>query len=390
MSDETKPFRPLARRIRPASRGCAAALGCIALAALLGGAACTPSPNAPRVYPDHAPSPDEAWCAWFGDRRGDTLYFGIAAFWGAYRAGGGDPRADLRVPGPRRIGRFDLAGERFEPPLPTSPEDTPGGVWDVLAHPDGHVWFTTFYGYAGRVDPVTGRVDVFESAGPALNELALAGDGRVLASRYLADRDGTGAVLVLAPDGTPLERIRLAAPPGRAVAAKSVAWDPLRDEIWVNTDLLGPGDRSVGHDARVIDPRGRERLRYRLPELQFVAFGADGTGWLAERDGPRLRLRIRPPGRADSPLPTGPVVALDDAFPDADFVQEVRPQPDGTALVTRWSGMVHRVWPDGRVRDLQLPRGEGGLYYTAVLRGGRICATRCGRVEVVCHDAPGG
>ncbi|MDX1648338.1 MAG: hypothetical protein R3263_00665 [Myxococcota bacterium] len=345
-----------------------------------------------RVHRAPAPGPEEPWCAWFGDVGGDTLYFGISAFWGASRAAGGDPRADLRVPGPQPIGRFDLERERFEPPLLVGPADAPGGVWDVLVHPDGTLWFTTFFGTAGRVDPGSGAVERLEAAGTALNELALAGAGTVVASRYRAHPDGDGEVLVLGPDGAVRARLRLPAPPGLTVAAKSVAWDPLRDEIWVNTDLLGPGGEARGHDARILDPQGRERMRFRTPELQFVTFGPDGTGWFAERDGPRLRLRIRPPGRAASPLPTGTLVALDDAFPATDFVQEIRGAADGSALVTRWSGRLHHVLPDGSVRDVQLPRGPDALYYTAVRHDGRICATRCGEVAVVCRDldGPGG
>lgn len=384
-----------------AARCGGAAIGCARAAALLAtlllisatpsGCALGPS-GPPRVHVAPPPSAEEPWCAWFGDVGDGTLYFGVSAFWGALRAAGGDPRADLRVPGPQQIGRFDLERERFEPPLSVGPQDAPGGVWDVLVHPDGHVWFTTFYGTAGRVDPRTGDVERLEAAGSALNELALAGGGAVVASRYRADPDGDGEVVVLGPDGALRARLRLPAPPGLAVAAKSVAWDSRRDEIWVNTDLLGPEGEPRGHDARVLDRQGRERLRFRTPELLFVAFGADGTGWFAERDGPRLRLRIRPPERAASPLPVGVLVALDDAFPATDFVQEIRPDADGSALVTRWSGRVHRVWPDGRVRDVRLPRDEGALYYTAVRHDGRVCATRCGEVSVVCRDlgAPGG
>jgi hypothetical protein len=57
--------------------------------------------------------------------------------------------------------------------------------------------------------------------------------------------------------------------------------------------------------------------------------------------------------------------------------------------VTRWSGRVHVVDAAGAVTDLDLPRtGAGELYYTATRVGDRVCATRCGRVEVVCRDMP--
>lgn len=372
--------------------------GC--LRAVPGPAPAEAEPARVRVYEAAAPSAEEPWCAWFGDARGDTLYFGIAAFWGTFRNAGGDPEADLRIPGPRWIGRFDLAGERFLAPLPVGPMDAPGGVWDVLAHPDGSVWFTTFFGRAGRIPPAAGQgagelepqVAWLEEAGPALNELALGPEGRLLVSRYASAPDGTGEVLLLAPDGSLEASLPLAAPPGLSVAAKSVAWDPLRREVWVNTDLLDAEGEPAGHDARVLDLEGRERLRFAAPELQFVAFGPDGTGWFAERDGPRLRLRIRRPEHVPGgphPLPTGVLVPLDDAYPALDFVQEIRPGPAGAAWVTRWSGLLHRVGPEGDVRDLALPRSDRALYYTAVPHRDRVCATRCGDVEVVCRDAPG-
>ena len=72
-----------------------------------------------------------------------------------------------------------------------------------------------------------------------------------------------------------------------------------------------------------------------------------------------------------------------------DFVQEVRAEPDGRVVVTRWSGRIHVVTPDWRVEDLDLPRTQAGeLYYTGTLVGSRVCATRCGKVEVVCQDLP--
>ncbi len=43
----------------------------------------------------------------------------------------------------------------------------------------------------------------------------------------------------------------------------------------------------------------------------------------------------------------------------------------------------------GAVETVTLPAGgAGSLYYTAVLTGDRLCATRCADVEVVCRAAP--
>jgi hypothetical protein len=379
------------KRIRPlttvAARKCSAAFVCsLALLLLL---ACRHLGGGPaaRVYVAPAPDPPgETSCAWFGDVREGVLYFGVSAFWSALRAAAGDPAADLRAPGPRWIGRFDLARETFLPPLAAGPGLPPSGVWDVLAHPNGRIYYTTYFDLAGSVDARTGALVEFAGAGLGLNELALGPGGSVLATRYGYGDTRDGSVVVLSEDGEILAEHPLADPPGRRVAAKSVAFDPLSREIWVNTDLLpAAGSGPALHDARVLGPDGREELAIHDPELQFFTFGEDGTGYLAEVAGGRLRLRVRHPAPAS---PRERLIPLDDAFDAAhDFVQELRAEAEGRVVVTRWSGRVHVVTPDGGVRDLDLPRTQGDqLYYTATLVGSRVCATRCGRVEVVCQE----
>ena len=119
-----------------------------------------------------------------------------------------------------------------------------------------------------------------------------------------------------------------------------------------------------------------------------MTFGADGTGYFAERDGPLLNLRIRPPERAGAAIFTGRIVPLDDQFAgDLDFVQDIHVDSRGRVVVTRWSGRIHLVSREGEVDLIQLPRPDGeGLYYTGVLAGERVCATFCRGVTVVCHD----
>ena len=62
----------------------------------------------------------------------------------------------------------------------------------------------------------------------------------------------------------------------------------------------------------------------------------------------------------------------------------------GRIVVSRWSGHVHLVDArSGAVTSLKLPAlADGGLYYTAVLRDDRVCATYCAGVRVVCRDVP--
>lgn len=353
------------------------------LAAALG---CRFAPAAPSPRVHVAPAPDhggERSCAWFGDVRDGVLYFGVSAFWSALQAAGGDATADLRAPGPRWIGRFDLAAERFLPPLDLGRGLAPTGVWDVLAHPNGRIYYTTYFDLAGSVDPTSGEVREFAAAGLGLNELGLDPAGRVLVTRYGFGADTHGSVVVLSEAGEPLAEHRLHDPPGFRAAGKSLAFDPLRDELWVNTDLFALRGNDVAHDARVLSADGRELRTVVDPELQFFEFASDGTGWFAEASEGRLRLRERSPS---GQLRFHP---LDDDFPGGhDFAQEVRAEDDGSVLVTRWSGRVHVRRPDGRIRDLVLPPADGALYYTAVRAGSRVCATRCGRVEVVCADLP--
>ena len=352
------------------------------------GAACATLRAGPEVHTAPAPSADERYCAWYGDARAGVLYFAEAPFWWAYRRQQGDPRADLQHPGPQLIGRFDLRRRAFLPSLDLAPTASAGGVWDVLAHPNGRVYFTDFFGASGYVEPASGRVVRFDALGSGLNELALGPEGQILVTRYASDRDEQGSVVVLDAEGALLAEHVLSGPEGWRVAPKSIAWDPVREEIWLNTDLIPTGARpgaALGHDARVLGRDGRERLRFEAPEVQFFAFSADGTGWFAELDGSLLNLRIRPPERAASPVLTGRIVPLDDAFAaGADFVQDIKVEGD-VAVVTRWSGRIHEVDREGGSRSLALPITAGGdLYYSGVRDRGQVCATLCGDVEVVC------
>jgi hypothetical protein len=382
--------RVVERKKGGAFRCCSAVVGC---ALLLGCGMWLPvGRDAPALQMLTAPAPSDAeqYCAWYGDSRDQVLYFGASPFWPAFREAGGDPTADLREEGPQIVGRFDLKRLAFAESLVVGGPGARAGVWDVLAHPNGRIYFTTYFESAGYVDHSSGRVQRFESAGLGLNELYLGEDGVIVATRYGEHAVGEGSVVVLDAEGRILAEHPLEAPKGYQAAPKSVAFDPIRKEIWVNTDLLptGKGQGEVRYDTRVLGPEGRERLRFERPEVQFMAFGPDGTGYFAERDGPLLNLRIRPPERAGAAIFTGRIVPLDDAFAgDQDFVQDIHVDGEGRVVVTRWSGRIHLVNRRGEVELLRLPRpGGDGLYYTGVLAGERLCATYCGGVTVVCQD----
>jgi hypothetical protein len=394
----TKPRRrpqrpelhPLSGIARAAFR-CGIGATCTTLATLIGFACATPrDDDAVRIEKALPPSSTEQYCAWYGDRRDDVLYFGESPFWNAMRAAGGDPMADSHALGPQVIGRFDLRRESMLASVPTAARDPHAGVWDVLAHPNGRVYYTTFYESAGWVDPATGEAKLFEVAGTGLNELALRPDGRVLATRYGAGGGGNGSVVVLDPDGVIEAELPLVSERNVVAAAKSLAYDPVRQVVWVNTDLVPRDGGPSGHDARVLEfATGREILRIEAPELHFPRFTRDGRGFFAWQQGSRLWLRMTQPGAAQDAA-SGREVVLDTAFADGvDFVQDVHVETDGRAVVTRWSGVVHVVAPDGSVRSVDLPRSAaGGLYYTAVAVGDRVCATYCADVSVVCAALP--
>lgn len=351
----------------------------LALAALL--AACAQ----PARVASRPPAAGPGACSWFGDARGETLFFGESGFWSAHRGAGDDPTADLRTAAPQVVGRFDLARERMLPPLATALPLARSGTWDVLAHPNGRVYFTSFYDASGAIDPERGTALRFDAAGTGLNELALLPDGRIAATRYGASDGRDGSIVVLSEDGAVLAEHALAPERGATVAAKSLAFDPLRSAIWVNTDVIPAGGGKSRHDARVHDlASGRETARFAEPELHFPAFAPDGRGFFAWLAGTRLVLQITEAGEASGPE-AGRVLLLDDAFPaGVDFVQDVRVQRDGRVVATRWSGVVHVVAPDDTVRSVQLPRPDGALTYTAIATGDRVCATQCAGVRVAC------
>jgi hypothetical protein len=308
----------------------------------------------------------------------------------------GHPEGDRERKGPVRIGRFDLVEQRLLDPLTIAPLEE-SGTWDVLAHPNGRVYFTTFFGRAGFVELETGRVVRFGPETEGLNELALGPHGQVLATRYGSPQGHGGSVAVLEPDGDLVAELPLDPPDGYQVAAKSVAWDPDRNEIWVNTDLLPDAGSPVRYDARVLDALGHETLRLDAPELQFVAFREDGTGYLALLEGTVLSLAVLPAGRR-APLGDPRRFLLDEGFPTGlDFVQDLQPTPDGGIVATRWSGRIHRLRAD-ELRSYVLPRPEpDGFYYTGVIEGNHLCdytgviegnhlcATFCGESTVVCR-----
>jgi hypothetical protein len=352
-----------------------------------------PEPTNLASYVALPPSSEERYCAWYGAQGGDgVLYFGEAAFWSAKAAANGDPTADLKRLGPQLIGRFDLERERWLPPLDVGTPESRSGVWDVLVGTDGEVYFTTFFEEAGSVAPATGRVHRL-SLGGALNELGLGPFGTILATRYGSGKDdgGNGDVIAFDSAGRTVKQWSLIAPPGHRVAPKTPIWDDRRQQLWLTADQLPlspPPDAPLAarHEAILVEASGRARLLPEVPELMFGAVARDGTLYLAETRDRALWIQVvPPPGRGEPHR-----IPLDDAFAlGLDFVQDIQVAADGRVAVTRWSGVVHVLHPDGSVRSVALPHLDpAGLYYTAVLHGKRLCSTYCADVTIICVDAP--
>lgn len=316
------------------------------------------------------------------------LYFGLTPFWSLWWERGGDSRADLEQPGELLIGRFDLARRELLAPLRALPRGTPSrsSVWDLLVHPNGRIYYTTFFEALGSLAADGGDARAYPDLGAGLNELALGPAGRIYATRY-SDRpedpalQTRGGVLVLTPAGERVREIEIPPEQGRFRAPKSLAVDPASGEIWVNVDVFDPAG-GLSYETLRIDASGRiaETLPA-PPELHFVAFDAQGRGWFAESSGAELSLRVM---RGGSELARA---TLGNRGP-LDFVQDIQFAPDGRALLALWSSRVIVAELGARgelaIRDLELerpadcapPRGRS-LLYTAVAQRDRIFATLC-------------
>ncbi|MED5261611.1 MAG: hypothetical protein VX574_04365 [Myxococcota bacterium] len=370
------------------------------LLALLGG--CTDLPEV-IAHPASKPAFDifvapgsgssEQSCAWYGDARDGVLYFGESAFWSGLRETG-DPLAELDHLGTRRIGRFDLEKRAMLPALVVA-EEQESGTWDVLAHPNGRIYYTTFFGDAGWIDPLSERSGRFPHLGKGLNEWARGPNETLLVTRYgdtgfneTQSGSSENTVLWIDPNGSKRAEWPLPSAGESVLAPKTVAWDPVADEIWVSTDLLperaGPG----GHPTVVLGFDGRERARIDDVEVQYARFAEDGTGYFAVSSGRTLKLAVRPPQANGQGLGGAHWITLDTDFhPNLDFAQNLRLSADGRVLVTTWGGRIFSVNPQttGRVQVFDFPRArKDGLYYSAVSAGRSICATYCAGLSVVC------
>ena len=335
---------------------------------------------APKVFHTHmlGLGGGERYSAWFGDERDGVIYFGLSPFWTELQAHGGDPKADLLEPSAHAIGRFDMTRDAFLAPMIARrpAPDSRSSVWDVLAHPNGWVYYTTYFEEMGRVRPGSGETEFFD-LGAGLNEIALGPGQNLYVTRYGGD-GGDGGVVIVSPEGKLLREVRLHARKDALTAPKSIAVDPTSGEVWVNADVIGR-DKSVSFAAFHLgaDLGVKERLAPPY-ELEFVAFDSGGRGFFVEdRDG-RLGLRVVRGGTELLAVDLGPRDAHD-------FAQDIHFAPDGTAAIAFWSGRVEVVrQKDGNYEHarLQLDRPrecltetDKSIFYSAFVSGGSVYAT---------------
>jgi len=351
-----------------------------ALALLLALCACT----GPKLFrTDVVGFGSERYSAWFGDERDGVIYFGLSPFWTALRAHG-DPTADLDEPSAHLIGRFDTQRDKFLPPLvATQPgPDSRSSVWDVLAHPNGWVYYTTYFEEMGRVRPGMGDVEYFKALGTGLNEIALGPDQNLYLTRYSGNAhtkaSHDGSVVEISPDGTLLREQKLSARADAVTAPKSLAVDPLSGEVWVNADVIGRdgvisfASFHLAPDLSVLETTAG------TPELLFVSFDRDGRGFFVEDLSGELRLRVVRAGKPLGELDLGPRAP-------ADFAQDIHFAANGAAAIAFWSGRVELVRQTASGFEhvaLHLDKppecagpGQNAVFYSAFIEARSLYAT---------------
>ena len=353
------------------------------------GSGCAVGPEASGVHVHRMrrsnPGP-ELYSAWFGDARDGILYFGLSPFWQRMRESGGDPTGELRESGALLVGRFDLRERRHLAPLVVADTPRAESTWDVLAHSNGRIYFTTFFGPMGSVRADGSDPRQYEDLGSGLNELWEAEDGRIFVTRYgpATSESPSGSLVILTPEGQLIDEWRVPALPDTRVAPKSVAVESASGDVWINTDTFPEGRPGrITHESLRLSSTGEVESRSRSPELMMLAFDRRGTGWFAERDAGSLRLRTVGSGETRR-IDLGPIAS-------SDFAQDIKFSPNGAVVLTLWSGRVHVLSAAGVLRTVELAgpgnhceeTGGPGLHYTAILWRDTVFATRhCGPVVV--------
>ena len=228
--------------------------------------------------------------------RGGPLLRRVALLVGAP----GGPRATRRRTWPRPGRAGSAASTSRAPTLPPAARPAPGRRQrrrlGRARPPERPRLLHDLFDFAGCVDPESGEVRALRSAGLGLNELALGPDGQLLVTRYGSRDDDEGSLVVLDGERRAPGRARARGPARLARAPKSLALDPVRREIWLNTDLLPlDGARRCATTRACSMPRRRERLRFERPRAAVLHLRAGRHG-LVRRGRRSRRLRAAPSG----------------------------------------------------------------------------------------------
>ncbi len=327
----------------------------------------------------------ENYSAWFGDSDGRVIYFGLSPFWELWWAEQGDSSADLREPGDHLIGRFDLQNRVFLSPLlvRAGAEDVRSSVWDVLAHSNGRVYYSTYFEELGWVDPETGEVGFIEGHGVGFNEIVEGPGGNLYITRYSNSPSNPagqsfGGLVVLTPDGEMLREVRFGRTDRQFTAPKSVAVDPKTGEVWLNADVfLEKG----GIEFAMIHLDAEGKILERASdgsELMFMDFDASGNGYFVVDDAGTIELLVRRAEEVVSRFDLGPRIP-------GDFAQDLQINSDGEVAISFWSGSVvvsseragQQRWTRitlPKPRRCNPPRGRS-VTYSAFIHEQRVYAT---------------
>jgi hypothetical protein len=254
-------------------------------------------------------------------------------------------------------------------------DDSRSSVWDVLAHPNGWVYYTTYFEEMGRARPGMDNVEHFDSLGTGLNEIAMGPGGNLYVTRY-GGSGGDGSVVMISQEGELLREQTVHALDGAVTAPKSIAVDPVSGDVWLNADVIAP-DKSVHFAWFHLGPDLKPISHGDSPELMFPAFDKTGRGFFVEDDGGRVRVRVTRGGKELARLDLGPRAPHD-------FAQDVHFAKDGTAAIAFWSGRVELVrekdgqFSQSRVamsRDAECASNPNALFYSAFVEPKGVYAT---------------
>lgn len=295
-----------------------------------------------------------------------------------------------------KIGKMTTDGVTIEYPIPT-PGSAPGGI---TVGPDGNLWFTESASRIGKI--TTGGVitEYLLPNGGDPASITAGPDGALWFTEYLAKRIGrmtTGGVV--AEFEVPLEPTGITAGPdgalwftargmiGRITTSGAVSQFPILSPFPDPTGIVAGPDGALWFTL-YYDAIGRITTDGTITQfpLQFAAFpsgicvGPDGSLWFAEVTGNRIG-RITPSGEvSDYRVPWDAAQpVVTAAGPDGNIWFTMPPRSSIGRLLLSTTAPGFYTVPPCRVVDTRDPSGPyGGPAVPAGTERGFLVAGRCG------------